>query len=330
MSALAHEVATQHEASLCASCGAKIDGRFCPQCGEELAHHDDYSLNHFFKHTVLHEFLHVNETAGRTIQNLLLRPGFLSQEYFSAPKRLYLNPLRVMLTAAVLFFLLAPQALISITFATWKVTLGSFVIKPLQLRLSMVPPSFSEKSIEDSVQYLDYFGFLTPELHWVEGHVNVEDKGVEERFRELLESYGEILSFCSVVPLALTLWLIYGRKRRSFVEHLVFSLHLEAFLLLLGIVVNCYVHYLPWHRLNQVTQSIALLVSFAALYGPQAWYLQNALIRFYEPTQFPRRYSPVNPLAWKTALVGVVLFLANSLFLSTVHSLGAAIALWRL
>jgi hypothetical protein len=195
----------------------------------------------------------------------------------------------------------------------------------------MLPPATSEKaSIEENVKKLDVANVLTEEWTAIQRrHPGIAGEAASERFNRHIESYGEILSFCSVIPLALLTWLIYGRRRRYLVQHLVFALHIEAFLLFLGIVVNS-IGGLPLDGLTRPLMLAFLLSTFALTYLAQAWYLQNSLIRFFEPDAFEHRYSIRRLVAWKTALVGGVLFLANSFFLSLVHTIGAAIALWRL
>jgi hypothetical protein len=311
--------------SRCLSCGQPLAGPFCSACGEETHETHDLSIRHFITHSVLHEFTHIDGKIVRTLRGLLFRPGFLTCEYFAGRRGPYVTPLRLLLTAAILFALIAPPTRDSLT-----VGLG----RPhpfLQLHLSMLPPSTSEKaSIEENIKKLDVANVLTEEWQAIQRrHPEISGDVAAERFNRYIEGYCEILSFCSVVPLALLTWLIYGRRRRYLVEHLVFALHLEAFLLFLGIAVNT-LSAPPVDNFPRVLQMAFLLSTFAITYIAQAWYLQNSLIRFFEPDSFERRYSIRRLVAWKTAFVAGILFFANSLFLSIVHTIGAAIALWRL
>ncbi|MGA2598844.1 MAG: DUF3667 domain-containing protein [Bryobacteraceae bacterium] len=321
----AHEAASDH-ATHCVSCGhALAGGPFCAFCGEEAHDTHDLSLRHFFSHSVLHEFIHVDGKIIRTLRALLFRPGFLACEYFAGRRVLYVNPLRLLLTAAILFALFAPPT-------KGSLTVGLGYPKPfLQLHLSMLPPSISDKaSIEENVKKLDVGDLLSKQFQSLERRRHdLSSEAAAEKFNRTMESYGEILSFCSVVPLALLTFVIYGRKRRYLVEHLVFALHLEAFLLLLTIFINS-IWLWPVERLPRPFLMVFVLAVVAVTYGTQAWYLQNSLIRFFETGAFQYRYSLKRLVAWKTAFIALLLFLANSLFLSVVHTIGAAIALWRL
>ncbi len=321
----APEVTSVH-ATRCVSCGHPLTGGpFCAYCGEQVHDTHDLSIRHFFSHSILHEFIHVDGKIVRTLRALLFRPGFLACEYFARRRVLYVNPLRLLLTAAILFAVLAPPT-------KGSLTVGLGYPKPfLQLHLSMLPPSISEKaSIEENVKKLDVADILSSQWQTLQRRrPGLSGEAAAERFNRAMESYGEILSFCSVVPIALLTFAIYWRKRPYLVEHLVFALHLEAFLLLLAIAVDS-IWRLPAERLPRSFFIAFVLFVFVATYAAQAWYLQNSLIRFFENGAFQYRYSLKRLVAWKTAFIALILFLANSLFLSVVHTVGAAIALWRL
>lgn len=315
---------TAGETRRCASCGHPLSGRFCSACGEETVETHELSLKHFFGHSVVHEFAHVDGKIVRTLRSLLLRPGFLTCEYFAGRRTPYVNPLRLLLTSAILFALLAPPT-------KGSLTVGLGWPRPfLQLHLSMLPPAISETaSIEENIKKVDVADILTNRWRRMEqSRPALSGEATAEKFNRLLESFGEFLAFCSVIPIALLTWLIYRRRRPYLVEHLVFALHLEAFLLILGIAVNS-ISELSNHLPRPVLLAF-LLSTVIATYLAQAWYLQSSLIRFFELNAFRYRYRFTRFVAWKTAFIGLVLFLVNSLFLSIVHTVGAAIALWRL
>ena len=89
-------------ATLCRNCGASVAGKFCPQCGQETE----------LRLPTLREFL--REAAGRyvaldgrlwrTVQPLVMRPGFLTREYLAGRRRRYIRPARLYLFATLIFF----------------------------------------------------------------------------------------------------------------------------------------------------------------------------------------------------------------------------------
>jgi Protein of unknown function (DUF3667) len=59
---------------------------------------------HDLLHDVTHEFLHVDSKIFRTVKLLLLKPGFLTREYFEGRRVRYVSPLRVYLVFSVIYF----------------------------------------------------------------------------------------------------------------------------------------------------------------------------------------------------------------------------------
>lgn len=97
----------------CGNCGAVLFGEHCYRCGQP-----DHGLVRHFS-SVLGDFadtvLQIDTRLTRTLAPLLLRPGFLSREYFAGRRVRYVSPVR-------LFFFLA---VIAFFVAQWSVDAGS-------------------------------------------------------------------------------------------------------------------------------------------------------------------------------------------------------------
>ena len=93
-----HEGAPSH----CPNCGRRFDGAFCATCGQKAT-----PLNptlHDFLHDFTHELLHVDGKIFQSVRLLLLRPGFLSREWFEGRRARYITPIRLYLIFSVAFF----------------------------------------------------------------------------------------------------------------------------------------------------------------------------------------------------------------------------------
>jgi Protein of unknown function (DUF3667) len=89
----------------CANCDAKLEGRFCAQCGQ--AAHPHRSLAHVFEE-FLHGVLHFDTKAWRTLPMLLFRPGTLTRNYVYGKRARYISPLALFLfTVFFMFFVFA-------------------------------------------------------------------------------------------------------------------------------------------------------------------------------------------------------------------------------
>jgi hypothetical protein len=263
---------------------------------------------------LVHEFTHLDGKLFRTFGLLLFRPGFLSQEYFAGRRGMYVNPVRLLLTSVVIFALAVHGSYMSLT------------IGPL--RLSMLPPGTpSEATIQSTISKIDVLGVLSKFAHSRGQGKDLASATAAEKFNHELRTSGTALSFCNVGLLALFLFAIYRRRRSLFLEHLVFSFHLASFVLLFSIVPGWL-----FRMILLITQGhmakLAIFVCALLVLATESVYLYRALLRFYRPELIAKtmRWSGA---AWATRGAVVLVFLANSLFITITYAAGAIIALMR-
>ena len=92
----------------CLNCGASLPGTYCPACGQK-----DQPLRtpvHRFVIDTLAEYLGLDGRLWPTLRLLIIRPGRLTQAYIRGQRERYIRPLRIYLTASVLFFLVLSLA----------------------------------------------------------------------------------------------------------------------------------------------------------------------------------------------------------------------------
>src|SRR5271156_5909995 len=111
----------------CRNCGAPASGKFCPECGQTTAPHPPTARE--FLHEFVAQYVAVEGSLWITLKKLA-QPGTLTLEYFAGRKRRYIHPLRLYLTASVVFFLVAqvflPTAEVRIA-STGQALGGNFV-----------------------------------------------------------------------------------------------------------------------------------------------------------------------------------------------------------
>ena len=96
---LAHEPSTT-----CLNCGAVLPGRYCPDCGQK-----DQPIRqpaHVFIAESVSEYFGLDGRLWRSLGLLLVKPGALTEAYLEGRRTRYLRPLRLYLTASLLFFFL--------------------------------------------------------------------------------------------------------------------------------------------------------------------------------------------------------------------------------
>ena len=192
------------EELLCLNCGIPFGSHFCPSCGASRPSERDLSLKHFFRHAV-HELFSFDSKIFRTLSVLIRRPGELTNAYFSNARSKYVPPLQLFLLLNLVFFIV-PR-----TVFLWD--LHSFY---------SAPGSHNEIS----------------HLVIADAHAHQISQALyEERFDNIFHANQKTLIVLILPILALIFQLLYHNKHRYYVEHLVYSIHFFAFLLLFLMVV---------------------------------------------------------------------------------------------
>jgi hypothetical protein len=290
---------------LCASCGNAVAGGYCSRCGEEVLDPSKLTLRYFLSHTVVNEVLNLDGKIWRTLRLLLFRPAFLALEYAAGRRRLYVNPLRVLIVAIIVYVLATQSRGTGFTLG-----IGGF-------KLNIAPVPISSISIAGALDQVDRFEILEP--MFVERFGPAENATPEQRdrFNRMLNGFATPLSFTTVFVMALFLYACFRRRRPLLVEHMVFSMHyFSAALLWLLVPLLAFALQLPRY---------SVAAALAVLLLVQLWqftYLTMATRRFYFASD-SRRF-----VAWPvSAIVAVVAYLLSSLFLTVVQFAGVAFAI---
>ena len=93
---------TSHEGLHCANCGTPMQGEFCHECGQSI--HSVLKPVHAMAEETLETVLHIDGRIVHTLPPLLLKPGFVTLEFFSGRRVRYIAPFRLMFVLCVLSF----------------------------------------------------------------------------------------------------------------------------------------------------------------------------------------------------------------------------------
>jgi hypothetical protein len=229
-------------------------GNFCPNCGQDTHTHPP-SFGEFLHEFVTH-YIALEGRLTRTLGLLFLRPGELTIRYFAGRKNRYVLPLRLYITASLLFFILvkffgagslvkhdndSEQAAAKDPALLWQSKTGTFKVRPA-VPASMKAPDRSQDAnaqpfldivICDPSPSLcttfrerlkDRYGTQTVDQVWQQ----VRDKVIA------LAPYAMFL----MLPLfALITKLLYFTRGRPYGEHVVYALHVHAFAFFLLLAV---------------------------------------------------------------------------------------------
>ena len=249
----------------CGDCGEELHGHYCSKCGQVAV---DYRRS--FRHViadVADSFLNWDSKFIQTIGLLLIKPGWLTNQFVTGKRTRYLHPLRLYLLVSIAFFLavrfipmggptidkskVTPEARAEAKEAMAKMTnlpedVRAQVNKALdEAAASPGPgvqsepqngPSPTAKPVEKERQKFIIFddpkGPKTPFEKWMDQKVRAkigEDGTKLQLFADTLRSnISTMMLFC--IPLfAFVLKILYIRKGRFYIEHLVYALHIHSF-----------------------------------------------------------------------------------------------------
>jgi hypothetical protein len=231
----------------CRNCGASASGNYCPECGQETAPHPPTAGE--FLHEFVGHYIALEGALWRTLRQLVV-PGRLTNEYFAGRKRRYVLPLRLYLTASIVFFLVAK------------------VIVP-HPDPALIPggaaatgaPGAEVKCPAGNVPCAKINKYLQ------ERYGNVPRREFIENMLARLVNLAPYAMFFLLPIFALLTRLAYWNRPRNYGEHLVFALHVHAF----GFLLAALVAPLRVPMLASIPVAIYLAAALSSVFGGRAW-----------------------------------------------------------
>lgn len=205
----------------CPTCGATIDARFCPQCGEQRLVAHDFSWRHYLDE-LFDVFTHLDSKILRSVWLLVTRPGLLSVDYLRGRRVRLVSPLRLFVFVSIVYFI-SLTLLHAIPFTTTQnFQFGTFAT-PLATQL----------------QGNDFYaGYASRQVAKKLRRDGIPYALLEQRYDEKTAVYSKTLLFTLIPVIALLFGTLFLRKRRFIAEHLVIATHFWAFtLVLIGVLL---------------------------------------------------------------------------------------------
>jgi hypothetical protein len=278
----------------CLNCGHRLHGEYCSHCGQEhigTGVPGREMLREFFK-----DEFHLDFRIARTILPLLFQPGRLPAEYVAGRRIRYSPPLRTyVFISVVMFALIAIQArrseLVRAEGHPAAAEAGPAEDRPGEpsgfklvlprdtLHLQLDDSTLTPRQLRDSVlaqiraaeaDSLSESGF---EKRVRRGVARVlEDR---EHFLDVLLERSAQAMFLLMPIFSLMLKLLYIRRKRRYLEHLVFALHghSHAFLMFALVLAGGLAGWpwlQPWLKWPILSIPVYFLLAMKRFYG-QGW-----------------------------------------------------------
>lgn len=207
----------------CPNCSAPLNGPYCSSCGQQ-----QLDLDQPFRELAgeaMESFLSFDARILRTLWPLIRRPGLLTVDFLAGRRARYVHPLKLYLAFSVLLFL----ALALSGYMVVRVGSAEDSVVALQIEPSQAEPS--EEAADTSEEQSFVGKVLTPLGELAEN----DPERLNRLFTDRLAK-----SIILLVPVFAVLLRVLYRRRR-YVAHLVFSLHLHSFaflVLVIGMMID--------------------------------------------------------------------------------------------
>jgi hypothetical protein len=254
----------------CANCGAPLAGPFCARCGQsaEAIRRPAWEL---IEHA-LETLFDFDARGFRSMRLLLTYPGRLTSLYLAGKRAPFVPPVRLYILTSVCFFI-----------AIWVTgtAIFQFVAAPASdgakgariaffAPIDPTPHAAAKELIVNADIKID--GEVPAWVDRLRNGVNrafTEPRALNERLSELFPK----MMFGLVPFFALLLWLLYVRRRRFLIEHVIFALHFHtAVFVLATLLIAIRALLFPWISgwAFFIPASIYLLVAMKRVYA-QGW-----------------------------------------------------------
>lgn len=208
----------------------ELTGPFCSQCGQH-DHELRVSLRRL-ANDFLAEQLGLESKVPKTLWTLLSKPGLLTKEYLAGRRVRSLLPLRLYLSASVIYFLLLSLPFFGKAFnPTLKLTgvdaaaIDSARTTAVSRADSAINIAISGRRIT-SAQGRELERFVNRRLKRF-GTMSTSE--TFELFKSSFIKYMPNAVFLLLPVFTFLLYLLYRKSGRFFAEHLIFTLHVHAF-----------------------------------------------------------------------------------------------------
>jgi hypothetical protein len=203
----------------CPSCGTETTGQFCSNCGEKEVSDQDYSLQHCGREIFAAATL-LESKVFRSVWLVFSQPGYLSSEYFNGRRVRYMKPLQLFVFLNVLYYF-SITLFYATTFTTPLAT---------QLRMNNYYPAYANARVEQKLQKED-----------------ITYQALELKYNARTGVLSKTLIFLLIPIFALLFYVLFFKKRKYLVEHVVSATHFWAFnLLLLGVILPLATFAILW------------------------------------------------------------------------------------
>lgn len=220
------------EPKVCKNCENIDAGKYCSNCGQSFK-----EINRPFRYVVEDFFslINLDSSIFRTLIPFLFKPGFITSEYLEGKRKKYMSPVRLYLFLSIVFFFLARLAgdrIVTLNTGDEEmlsdpatINIGGDTVRTENIQsdsIVTIPELNTDSAFSATGEDSDKLGNSIRKV--------INDK--TRYYNSLLNNISYAL-FLLMPVFALILQLLYIKRKRYYIEHLIFSLNMHSFALLI-------------------------------------------------------------------------------------------------
>ncbi len=258
------------QVKICKNCGNSNPGKYCAACGQGF---EDVSKPFWNILGDLAGIFSLDASIFRTIGPFFFKPGFLASEFLDGRRKKYMSPVRLYLFISIVFFFVLGFTARSkmdssdnsqnISFTNDSV---ASVIKEQAINeIHKADTAIAyQQSVDSVVSKIDNFQDTAEKL-----------STEKEQFVEKMMKMATYAMYILMPLFALLLKLLYIRRKHFYIEHLVFSVNMHAFVMLFISIISLLNLWLPGG--NEIYQYMILIIPVYITAGMKRFYGQKLL-----------------------------------------------------
>ncbi len=227
------------ELETCGNCEMPLSARYCPACGQD-SYRRVTSLGEILK-DFFGDYLNLDSRLAQSMGPLIAKPGFLTREYLVGHRARYIPPLRLYLVISILFFFLLSVTAFGVP---WVANSASM---PVNVKLTVDKKKLAK--LREMPAWRRQIARNALKL-----------KSQPRAFLHDIVRNLPTVMFILLPIFALVLKLLYIRRKRYYVEHLIFAAHYHANVFLAA-------------TFFLIVDAIAPRFGYAAISDALAWFL---------------------------------------------------------
>lgn len=201
---------------ICKNCGNSFSGKFCNNCGEKVYSDHDKTLKHLLE-DAFHFFTHFDSKFLKTVKLVLLKPGYVSQQYCQGIRKPFYKPISLFIICIILYLLFPFFKGLNMRFESYQA---------VQYNYSALVAPLIKNKLANNVYSLEQ---------------------LTEKYNIASPKFAKLMMLIYLPMTAFALQLLFFKRKKYYFDHFIIGTEINSFFILIGfLIVPIIVKLLTW------------------------------------------------------------------------------------